>query len=243
MIKIAICDDDLQELMNTATFIDEYKKKYCKDILYITYQNPIDLLEVVKEENFDIILLDILMPQMSGIQVAQEIKGFNQTVKIIFLTSSREFAVESYAIKAYHYILKPITESVMFLLLKEVIYEIDNQNEKKLIIKYKSGIYNISLYQLEGVEVIGKTLFFYLIDGSEIKVTGKLSDFEPKLLCHEEFFKTHRAYIVNMKHIKTLEYKMIITHSNRKILIARAIYSKFKEEYLQYMFSTGRALL
>lgn len=104
-MKIAVCDDDSQELARISSFIDTYLLGKKFSLIYKTFQNATELLSTMNSSDYDIVLSDILMPGMTGMKAAHEIRGFDTEVKIVFLTSSPEFAVESYAVKSYDELL------------------------------------------------------------------------------------------------------------------------------------------
>ena len=109
MLQLAFCDDDLSELQTIQTLLDRYRVARNQEIRYTAFQNAWDLLaEVERGTRYDVLLLDVLMPGQNGIEVAGELRQYDNNVKIIFLTSSPEFAVQSYAVGAYFYQLKPI---------------------------------------------------------------------------------------------------------------------------------------
>ena len=109
MLKIAFCDDETQETRRLEALLEEYAADRGQDFAHTSYQSPVELMaEVEKGTRFDIILLDVLMPGENGMAAAREIREYDSNVKIIFLTSSTEFAVESYAVDAWYYQLKPI---------------------------------------------------------------------------------------------------------------------------------------
>ena len=116
MIKIAFCDDDMNELL------DRYRVERNEDITYAAFQSPFELLtEIEKGIRPDILFLDVVMPGQNGMDVAKEIRQYDTNMKIIFLTSSPEFAVESYSVGAYFYQLKPIWEESFFRLMDAVL--------------------------------------------------------------------------------------------------------------------------
>ncbi|MEG1859674.1 MAG: response regulator, partial [Christensenellaceae bacterium] len=98
-------------------------------------ENGVEALEQVISSQPDIILLDILMPGITGIAAAQEIRKYNKTAKIVFLTSSHEYALDSYSVKAAGYILKPIMEDKLFACLDDLASEINIEKEKFITIK------------------------------------------------------------------------------------------------------------
>ncbi len=130
-------------------------------------------------------------------QAAHEIRTFDGGVGIIFLTSSPEFAVESYAVKAYDYILKPVSKDKLFSILDAVIAE-EQKPLEGLTVKTRLGIARILFSRLAFVEIMSKKLYFHLADGGVREVTASLSAFEEELLARAGFVKVHRSYIVNL---------------------------------------------
>lgn len=99
MIRVAICDDDASVLDKTRRFLDRYRRERDRSIMHTAFQSSLELLaEIERGIRFDILFLDILMPGQNGMEAAAEIRGSNSEVKIIFLTSSAEFAVQSYMV-------------------------------------------------------------------------------------------------------------------------------------------------
>lgn len=122
MIKIAFCDDDMEVLHQMNELLDRYRVERNEDITYAAFQSPFELLtEIEKGIRPDILFLDVVMPGQNGMDVAKEIRQYDTNMKIIFLTSSPEFAVESYSVGAYFYQLKPIWEESFFRLMDSVL--------------------------------------------------------------------------------------------------------------------------
>ena len=124
MIQIAFCDDDQTVLDQLSALLEKYRAQRCVQIQCTAFHSPLDLLaEIEKGTRYDILFLDVIMPAENGITAAKEIRQYDNVVKIIFLTSSAEFAVESYVVGAYFYQLKPIWEDSFFRLTNSVIAE------------------------------------------------------------------------------------------------------------------------
>lgn len=122
MLKIAFCDDDLEILKELGILLDKYKKERGEDLTCTVFQSPLELLAAIEKGfSFDILFLDILMPGENGIETAKEIRQYDNNMKIIFLTSSPEFAVQSYTVGAYFYQLKPVWEESFFRLMDAVL--------------------------------------------------------------------------------------------------------------------------
>lgn len=235
MLKIAICDDDVQALSSISNLLNHYKTEKNVAFMYDAFTNAIELLEAMKRQGYDILFLDVLMPGMNGLTAAHEIRSFDPAIKIIFLTSSREFAVESYAVNAHYYMLKPSTQFELFPILDRIILE-KNKTEETLSIMQPSGFMCISLAKIEFLEVQGKKLMFHFDDRIVKEIRGSLSDYEDQMLCKENFIKVHRAFIVNMEYIQALNPQELITYTGQRVPISRLLYKEVKEKYMQFLF-------
>ena len=185
--------------------------------------------------DYDIFLLDIMMPGINGMQAAHEIRSFDVGAKIVFLTASPEFAVESYAVKAYDYILKPVSKDKLFFILDAVIAD-EQKPLEGLTLKTQSGVVRILFSKLAFVEIMNKKLYFHLADGGVREVSSTLADFEDKLLTRPEFFKVHRSYIVNLWQVVELGSKELITNAGKTVPISRLLYVKVREAYMKHLF-------
>ncbi len=235
-MRIAACDDDLRELSELSVLLDTYCSTNAKDVSFETYSNPTDLLCVMKNKDYDILLLDVLMPGLNGIEAAREIRQYNEKVEIIFLTTSPEYAVDSYHVRAYYYLLKPVSSTTLFPLLDQLSERFTKQVEL-LHLKTHQSIFSIAYNKIEFVEIIGRTLYFHLTDGTLREVNAPLSEYEPTLLTRPEFIKCHRSYLVNLQHILELEINEFITVSGSRIPIARNHYKNVRETYVRHLFS------
>lgn len=235
VLKIAICDDDVQELTRLTNLLRKYQEERNISLKYVSFTNAIELLESIRKVSYDILLMDIVMPGFNGMEAAHEIRKFDNKAKIIFLTSSPEFAVESYAVNAYYYLLKSCAAEKLFPVLDS--FFLDSQKEKAALhIKTASGMLSILFNRLEFVEVINKKLYFHLTDGSVKEIYGSLAEFEPQLLNREEFIKVHRSCIANMSCIQELNPRELITYSKHRAPLSRLLYGKVREAYMQYLF-------
>ena len=243
-MKIAFCDDEISILNEIHILIDQYRVERNLDIQYAAFQSPLELIaEVEKGMRLDILFLDIIMPGENGIEAAKEIRKYDNNVKIIFLTSSEEFAVQSYTVNAYFYQLKPIWKESFFRLMDVAASEYKKEQEQSLILRCKTGIVRVELEHLEYCEVIGRTVQFRMQGGKVFERVGSLDEVWGQLMPFENFLRPHRSYIVNMDYIQTMSYKTIIMLNGMQIPLPRGKYSEFKDKYLEYVFSRKQVLL
>ncbi|MBF8983339.1 response regulator transcription factor [Lutibacter sp. B2] len=239
MLKIAICDDNISDLSNIVSIIEDYRslQRDKNDIKYTAFQNAADLIAAMESgQEYNLVLLDILMPFITGMDAAKEIRQFNQDVKIIFMTSSPEFAVESYSVDAYYYALKPVWKKKLFVLLDKVISETEIQSGASFLIKSRTGLTRIYIKRLEFVEVVGRTILYHLTAGSVVEAIGSLRELEKELLSNPCFIKTHRSYIINMEHIDTISQREIKMQSHALVPMAKANCNTVKSAYITFAF-------
>lgn len=245
MIKIAFCDDDMSTLNEVRGLIDTYGTEHNQEIVYTAFYSPLELLvEIEKGMRWDILFLDVIMPGENGVNVAKEIRQYDTAVKIIFLTSSAEFAVESYTVGAYFYQLKPIVgKKEFFQLMDAAIAECEKNQWCSLILRCKSGITRIDLKKLEYCEVIGRTLLFHLENGEVLESTGSMEELGEKLAQYENFLRPHRSFLINMEYVHSISYKAITMKDQAEIPIPHGKCSEIKNRYLEYAFSRKQAVL
>lgn len=244
MIKIAFCDDDMEVLHQMNELLDRYRVERNEDITYAAFQSPFELLtEIEKGIRPDILFLDVVMPGQNGMDVAKEIRQYDTNMKIIFLTSSPEFAVESYSVGAYFYQLKPIWEESFFRLMDAVLAECEKKKKNSLILRSKDGITRIDLQQLEYCEVLGRKLLFHLEDGAVLESAGSLDDLAGQLMQYSNFFRPHRSFLVNIEYIQNISSRSIKMVNDAEIPIPHGKCSEIKNTYMEYAFNGEQAVL
>ena len=244
MIKIAFCDDDMEVLHQMNELLDRYRVERNEDITYAAFQSPFELLtEIEKGIRPDILFLDVVMPGQNGMDVAKEIRQYDTNMKIIFLTSSPEFAVESYSVGAYFYQLKPIWEESFFRLMDAVLAEGEKKKKNSLILRSKDGITRINLQQLEYCEVLGRKLLFHLENGAVLESAGSLDDLAGQLMQYSNFFRPHRSFLVNMEYIQNISSRSIKMVNDAEIPIPHGKCSEIKNTYMEYAFNGEQAVL
>ena len=244
MIKIAFCDDDMEVLHQINELLDSYRVDRNEDITYAAYQSPFELLtEIEKGISPDILFLDVVMPGQNGMDVAKEIRQYDTNMKIIFLTSSPEFAVESYTVGAYFYQLKPIWAESFFRLMDSVLAECEKKKKNSLVLRSKDGITRIELRQLEYCEVLGRKLLFHLANGEVLESAGSLDDLAGQLMQYSNFLRPHRSFLVNMEYIQNISSRSIKMVNDAEIPIPHGKCSEIKNTYMEYAFNGEQAVL
>jgi len=236
-MKIAICDDDKKERERLVSFFHAYSLQTGISFSLDHYENGFYLLDAIETGNtFDLIILDILMPGMNGIQTAKQIRLNNEAVKIIFLTSSSEFAVDSYAVGAYYYLLKPVDKTLFFEIIQRFLRTVNPKDAESIILHDGKSLKRILLSNIVHCEVQQRTILYKLANGTSIQTTGTLSELERELLHFAYFIKPHRSYLVNLRHIKEITKLEIITDLGTRIPLSRGRYDEISHAFLSQIF-------
>lgn len=243
-MRIAACDDDLNFLQGLSELLNKYsEEKHCH-IEYKVFTNPLELvLQMEKGIHYDLILLDVCMPGMNGIQCAKDIRVYDNFVKIVFLTTSTEYAVDSYSVKAHDYLLKPIEKEKLFSILRQMERESKMQEQNIFVLRSKMGMVKISISKLEYCEVINRKVVFHLLNDEEFECGLRMNELEEKLKPFGCFLRPHRSFLVNMDYIRTLTTHNIITENGANIPVPREKYPQIKEAYMEYVFNAKDSII
>ena len=234
MLRIAICDD-MRDVLTETKEILLSRNPGPEPMAVELFEDADSLILAHAADPFDIILLDIVMPLLNGIDAAGEVRKLDRNVKIVFLTSSAEYAVESYRVKADNYLLKPIDPDPLFRCLDELCEDILSQ-EKFLVVKGLHAVRRIPVREIESIEAQNKQVLLSLSDGSTFTATEPLYAFEKKLPISDGFFKCHRSYLVNLHSIEMYTLKEIRTRNGYRIPISRNCHKEFEDTYFGLLF-------
>ena len=226
-MNILICDD----IPDEAKKLENAVKKTGFKANFTYFEKAHDVIEYIKtNDNIDVCFLDIIMPEMNGIELAAKMRmsGFNG--KIVFLTTSNDYGVESYQVNAYFYLLKPVTAEGIARLLDEIQNTSAARDTAGIKIETRNITRFVYFHEISFVEVINKNVYFRLQDGGEIVIFASLSEILPKLAADGRFAQCHRSFVVNIDAVTQIRGKEIILRCGRKLPISRS-YKEFNDLY------------
>lgn len=241
MIHIAICDDSKQERQILAALFKRYQELHATPLQIHIFQNGFSLLDAIDQgKRFDITILDILMPGENGIEIARNIRASGTDTEIIFLTSSPEYAVDSYEVKAQNYLLKPVTEEKFFASIDSILAELDEKDTASFIIYTTEKQYSrIRVSSLVYGEVTHRTITLHLADQTMISAVMTFTEFQDILKAYPDFIYPHRSYAVNTNYIQYVTKSDIILTDGQKIPLSRNNYTKISEQFLNFAYTNS----
>ena len=233
-MKIAVCDDNQEELHRVASLLEDYQEEKTVSISLRLVGSSVELASIAQQENFDLYLLDVLMPALNGMELAREIRTFNTAVPILFLTSSPEFAVESYTVHAANYLLKPVSRESLFSALNDISAQQKADRKNYIIVKSNIGVRKILLSQLVYVEAQDRRVIYHLQNGGQVDCIARFSAIAGELLKNTEFIQPHRSYLVNMNYINIIGTMDMELQDHTVLPLAQRRVAEIKEYYLAY---------
>lgn len=234
-MRIALCDDNPEFLQQTAGLIEQWSAQSQIPSEIYCFDNGDALLSQMSIVHMDIIFLDIIMPLQNGMDIAKELRHNDNVVQIIFLTSSPEFALDSYEVKAKGYLLKPITYEKLKETLDECSHIFDFP-QKNTVLQTAFGYQRIYYHDIEYAEAQNKKVAFYLRTGKVVVTPTPLYSLEKQFIENDGFFKCHRSYLVYLPNVDHFSTSEIVMKSGRSIPIARGYRKAFKEAFFAMMF-------
>ena len=239
MISIAICDDELQQLERANSLLKQYAFIHPHyEIRISTFSAPLELLCFVSENRgFDVLLLDVYMPGILGTEVARELRDLGDNCQIIFLTTSRDHAIDAFSLNAAHYLVKPYSEKEFFSAIEKVIENHTKKDEAYITVKSTEGISRVDLNKIVYAETENHFQRLNMVDGRTIYVRKSSAEFFELLDNVPRFYKCGNTYIINMDYIVELSSKIVAFSTGSKIPILSRRYTEFKKIYMDYICS------
>lgn len=230
MIKIAICDDSI----NDATYLE----KLCHecDMVYelktrvFTSAKP--FLSSHQKDPYDIVFLDIEMPEQSGIELGMRLKEINRQTIIIFSTSYPQYAIEGYNCEAFQYLLKPVSKEKLETTLRCAIRKISILHQYHCV-KTKFAVERIPISEILFIEYCRKHIIYHT-KNNLIETTGRFSDVIDELQKYG-FYRIHQGYIVNLAKIKSIQGYSVILKDNTSVIVSVRKKTSFLLAYAQYL--------
>lgn len=236
MPKIAICDDEKIYLHDLQRLLEEYKGDHdISDVSIHTYFHPFNLLEAVESgKYFDIFLLDIYMPGMTGITLAQELRRCGVTAPIIFLTTSKDYALEAFGVGATQYLLKPFQQSDFFSAMDSAVEKCRIDRHRQVLLQVGDELQSVPVRNILYAEARANYQELHIMGGKTLNLRMTSMELFKQLAPFTCFARCGMAYILNLAHIKRLEAKTALMSDGCSIPIPRRIYAELRSSYFAF---------
>ncbi|MBQ7860387.1 MAG: response regulator transcription factor [Faecalibacterium sp.] len=230
--KIAVCDDSSLMLRQIAGYLDQLQGELPCDICPAYYSSGEEVLTGLAPDT-DLLLLDIAMDGINGVDCARELRRRGMNLPIVFITSMAEYALDGYAVHAFGYLLKPVTYADFASIIKEALAPAEAEPPKKLLIKTEDGLRTVDPAELIYAEVYQHKTSFILKSG-RVEGNLQLAVVEP-LLLPLGFFRCHKSYLIAFNEVSFIGRDSLTMTNGSVIPLSKHRRKAFLSEYGSFM--------
>lgn len=227
---IAICDDDTLYLENISIKISVLSKEH-KQIIHIDkFTDTADLLKAIQSGvDYKLIFLDIQFPHSNGVDAARKIKSIIPDTDFVFLSTTSDYALESFDVAPLYYITKPEDDKKLEEAVKRFLC---NNSINKITIKTSNNVISLDIDSIIYFEIMGHNILIHTTN-NKYELKGTLKELED-IIPAAHFARAHKSYIVNFKYITKIERYKITLHTDFTIPISKLKYSELQNQFIEY---------
>lgn len=246
MLRIALCDDEERQLKQVEKLVESYFR--CHPGLegqIKSFQSGASLLAQTETcHGFDIYILDILMPEVSGIETGRRLRAMGEGGEIVYLTNSNDFAADSYDVRAFFYLLKPVEEEKLFQVLDGAVDKLKKRRNSAVVVNTAEGPRRILLENIRYVERVGRCMRYYCTDGTVDSQTIRVPfrQMAEPLLADKRFCLCGASYVLSFQHVTGVNGQDALLDDGRKVTLPRTAAADFKMAWGNYWLEVSEEL-
>lgn len=227
--QIAICDDDAAQLAYLGELLHTWAEQREKEVQLECYKSAEALLFALPDmPELQILLLDVEMPGMNGVELARKLRKNHSDMQIIFVTGYADYMAEGYDVAALHYLLKPVDREKLFSVLDRAAEGLHTQR-KTVLLTVDGGPRRFYLDELFYLEAFSHTLSLHTRQGM-FSLHMSLGDAEKAL----GFFRCHRSYLVNLGAVRQVKKTELLLDNGAAVPLSRRLYAQANRAFLDY---------
>ena len=231
-MKIAIVDDEKREQEIIAKYIGEWaetKKELVEFFYFDSSESFLFSWEDIKD--YELLVLDIEMGEISGLELAKKIRLEDKRIPIIFVTGYDEYMQYGYDVSALQYLIKPVNKERLFQALSKLSEK--EETVKSLIVNSENEVRRIQINNVLYVEAAGHGSIMHTVD-EVIRLKESFGDIEKQVHPLGEAVKCHRAYLVNLRFVSAIQNSNLILDNGENLPISRSQMKNVQREFLRY---------
>lgn len=240
-VRIAVCDDERICLSQVATVAKEYEKECSKQsVLFEMFYHPEDLLAATEKiGGHDIYILDVVMPSLNGIELGVRLREAGYDGKIIYLTSSEEYSLDAFRVKAFDYLIKPITREAFTKAMDEAMASISEKKDKTLLVKCRDRSVKLSYDSIMYAEFSKRSVCYHLAGGRTVESVTLRTTFAEamsELTADKRFVLAGQSMTVNLDHITEIESEAVVFGNTYRVFLGEKNCRKLRIIWTKYLF-------
>ena len=238
ILKIVVCDDDALSCERTRMLVFSYLQAHSGlDGKVWAYSDGKALLAQTEHQGgFDIYLLDILMPELNGIEIGRRLRIRGDAGEIVYLTNSNDFAADSYDVRAFSYLLKPVEKTKLFRVLDEAVEELHRRQSSSTVVHTLQGPRRIPLERIRYAERVGRGIRYFCTDGTVDSRSIRVSFREAvaPLLSDRRFCLCGVSFVLNFQYVTGVNGQTVVLDNGQTVVLPRGAAVDFKKAWGSY---------
>lgn len=235
MLEIAIVEDEENYRRILCDYLKQYEQATEEKIHISVFTDGDEILENYTAK-YDIILMDIEMQFMNGMDTAHKIREVDKAVIIIFITNMSQYAIQGYAVDALDYVLKPISYFAFSQRIQRAVERTKKREERYINIVSKNGVNKVAVSEIGWIESEGHRLIYHAKDHVYESTLNSMKEIENELKDYN-FFRCNKGYLVNLAHVKAIRDGWAIL-TNGQVMISRSKKTEFQKALTRYAGET-----
>ena len=206
MIRVAIVEDEAEIREQLMGYVQRYTRQYGTAFEVKTFADGLEILEDYRPV-YDLILLDIEMKHLDGMETARRIRELDPEVMLVFITNMAQYAIRGYSVGALDYVLKPVPYFAFSQQLLKAVARLEKRAKRYLTVPVEGGLRRLDTASIYYLESEGHRVHFYTDEG-DFSAPGALKTFEEKLAdC--PFARCNSGYLVNLAQVRELRQSTV----------------------------------
>ena len=231
MYHIAIVEDEREFSEQLQDFLRKYQEEQGVSFKISVFSDGAEILKDYQKV-YDIILLDIEMPQVNGMEAAGRIRSIDQEVVLMFITNMASYAIRGYEVGALDFVMKPISYYTFSMKMARALKRVKNKEQQEILLTLSDGMKKLEIQQIYYVEVQNRMLHFHTDEGEYI-TRGTMQSIE-QMLSPYPFMKCNHWYIVNLRHVSEVRKNMAVV-GGHELEISRRNRTPFLKALTEYV--------
>lgn len=233
-MRIAICDDEEAQRLLLQKYVEDWAQENRIHLETKLFSSGESFWFAWEDDScYDLLIFDIEMGQLSGMELAADIRKKDEEIPILFVTGYDSYMAQGFEVAALHYLLKPIPKEKLFAVLDKFNKSrMKREQEEKLLFRTEEGPLSLPASKIWYIEARAHQCILYTEDESYVLCTS-ISEMVGNLCGRREFVRCHRSYLVNMQHVSAIVKPELVLDDKRRIPVSRSAEKEVNQVFIE----------